>query len=71
MPDSHSPAIGRRLLPMAALGALLALAACQTGGPVGNSGGASASGVTYLTEIRTSQGLPPLAYDAKLEQAAL
>lgn len=71
MPDSSIPAIGRRLIPMAALGASLALAACQTGGPVGDSGGASASGVAYLTEIRTSQGLSPLAYDARLEKAAL
>ena len=71
MTDSHAPAIGRNLLPMAALCASLALAACQTGGPVATSGGASASGVSYLTEIRTSHGLPPLAYDARLEQAAL
>ena len=71
MTDSHAPAIGRNLLPMAALCASLALAACQTDGPVATSGGASASGVSSLTEIRTSHGLPPLAYDARLEQAAL
>jgi uncharacterized protein YkwD len=71
MPDSHSPAIARRLVPMAALCAALALAACQTGGSVGDSGRASVSGVSYLTEIRTSHGLPPLAYDARLEKAAL
>jgi uncharacterized protein YkwD len=71
MPDSFVPAIGRRLLPMAALCAALALAACQTGAPVGTSGGASVSGVSYLTEIRTSHDLPPLAYDARLEKAAL
>jgi uncharacterized protein YkwD len=71
MPNSHFPVAGRRLFPMAALCASLALAACQTGGFVGDSGGASASGVTYLTEIRTSHGLPPLAYDARLEKAAL
>ncbi len=71
MPDSFIPAIGRRLAPMGALCAALALAACQTGGTVGDSGGASASGAAYLTEIRTSHGLPPLAYDSRLEKAAL
>ena len=53
---------------MAAL--CVALAACQTG-TIGDSGGASASGMAYLTEIRTSHGLPPLAYDSRLEKAAL
>lgn len=71
MPDSSILAIGRRLAPMAAFSAALALTACQTGGSVGDSGGASSSGATYLTEIRTSHGLPPLAYDTRLEKAAL
>jgi uncharacterized protein YkwD len=71
MPEPHFPVAGRRLLPMAALCASLALAACQTGGSGGDSGGASTSGVSYLTELRTAHGLPPLAYDARLERAAL
>lgn len=71
MPETFVPAIGRRFAPIAALCAALALAACQTGGSGSLGGGASASGVAYLTEIRTSHGLPPLAYDAKLEKAAL
>jgi uncharacterized protein YkwD len=61
----------------------LALAACtthQTGVQASTSvatvqpakaAGASASGLGYLTQIRVTHSLPALAYDPKLERAAL
>lgn len=55
-----------------ALGALLFLAACQTGSNLaGDGAGASATGVTYLQTIRSEHGLPPLSPDSTLERAAL
>ncbi|WP_246485499.1 CAP domain-containing protein [Aminobacter carboxidus] len=55
-----------------ALGALLFLAACQTGSNLaGDAAGASATGVTYLQTIRSEHGLPPLSPDSTLERAAL
>ncbi len=53
------------------LGALLAAAGCQTSvdGAAGK-GTASASGQSYLNAIRSENGLPPLARDARLESAA-
>ncbi len=55
---------------VAALGLLL-LAGCQSVLPGGGNGvGASASGATYLTAIRSENGLPPLVADSKLERAA-
>lgn len=51
-------------------GLLLSLAACQSTGPVGAVAGASSSGSAYLARIRSDNGLPPLAPDAALEQAA-
>lgn len=54
------------------MGGLLFLAACQTGSNVvGEGGGASTTGVTYLQTIRSGYGLPPLKPDATLERAAL
>lgn len=55
--------------------ALLFTAGCQNmlalgGGSAGEGIGASTTGETYLTSIRTEHGLPPLAPDAKLEKAA-
>ncbi|MBA3448448.1 MAG: CAP domain-containing protein [Pseudaminobacter sp.] len=64
-------ALGRRFVAGAGLCALLALAACQTKLPVGQSAGASASGAAYLKQIRTSNGLTPLVSDPQLEKAAL
>lgn len=51
--------------------ALLALCACASRGPVGEGAGASSSGKAYLSEIRSSNGLSTLTYDARLEAAAL
>jgi len=51
--------------------ALLALSACASRGPVGEAAGASSSGAAYLSQIRFSNGLSTLAYDSRLEQAAL
>jgi uncharacterized protein YkwD len=61
----------RFLAGAAALGAALFLAACQTGGGIGDAGGASDSGAAYLGEIRESNGLAPLSPDSRLEKAAL
>jgi uncharacterized protein YkwD len=72
----------RRPIHAAILGAVLALAGCttnQVGGvatasvmpQAGKAVGASASGKGYLAQIRTTHGLPALAYDPKLESAAL
>lgn len=66
-----------RLMTAAAMGGLLALAACQsqtvqTGSRVVGEGAvASATGVTYLQTIRSERGLPALMPDATLERAAL
>ncbi len=56
---------------MAALGAVLLLAACQTAKVPGEGGGASASAATYLAQIRTSNGLGRMVADPRLEKAAL
>jgi uncharacterized protein YkwD len=61
----------RRPLGAAVLCASLALAACGTSRQTGEAAGASASGLGYLSEIRTTHGLPALAYDPVLERAAL
>ncbi|WP_378944737.1 CAP domain-containing protein [Mesorhizobium sp. ANAO-SY3R2] len=63
-----------RLMTAAAMGGLLALAACQsqTVTRVAGEGAVdSATGVTYLQTIRSEHGLPPLRPDAALGQAAL
>jgi uncharacterized protein YkwD len=49
---------------------LLALAACQSTGPIGSAVGASSAGAPYLADIRSDNGLGPLTPDARLEQAA-
>ena len=71
MPDRQNLALGRRFATAAGLCAVLALAACQTGLPAGESSGASASGAAYLKQIRSSNGLTPLVSDSRLEKAAL
>jgi uncharacterized protein YkwD len=53
---------------MVALSTLLAIAGCQG---VGGISGEAYSGRTSLPEIRSSNGLQPLAADPALEQAAL
>lgn len=58
---------------VAALAALLALAACQTGDwwPQENAAsGASAAAVAHVREIRASAGLPALSPNDRLEKAA-
>lgn len=50
---------------------MLALAACQATGPIGDAAGQNRAGASYLSEIRSSNGLPPLSADSGLEQAAL
>jgi uncharacterized protein YkwD len=50
---------------------LLALAGCQSGGAPDASGGASRSGLAYLSEFREANGLPSLKPDPRLERAAL
>ena len=64
-----------RIIPLAGVLAAatlsLVLAACQTGGVIGASAGASGSGFAYLTELRSGHGLPALTPDATLERAAL
>lgn len=60
-----------KILKSAAAGALLVLAACQTSSLPGEGAGASAAAVGRLAEIRTTHGLPKLASDPQLEQAAL
>ena len=59
----------RPLAAIAALGALLALGACQSMLPTGAGAGASAD--AHLAAIRSSRGLPELTADARLERAAL
>lgn len=54
----------------AALAGALMLAACQTGGGGFASQGVSGSGLTYLTDIRSSASLAKLKPDSKLETAA-
>ena len=49
----------------------LPLTACQTVGPIGEAVGQNRSGASYLAEIRSSNGLPPLSSDVGLEQAAI
>jgi uncharacterized protein YkwD len=62
----------RRILAgVAGLCALSALAACGTVHTAGESAGASVSGASYLAEIRSTHGLPTLAYDPALERTAL
>jgi uncharacterized protein YkwD len=59
---------------IAALVALMALAACQTGDwwpREITSSGASASAAAHLAEIRSSAGLSRLAPDSTLEKAAV
>ncbi len=56
---------------MAFLCALLALGACQSPLATGASFAASASADSNLALIRSSQGLPRLRADARLERAAL
>jgi uncharacterized protein YkwD len=65
----HRPAFAFALL------GLVLLAGCQNvfsaiNPDSGPGVGASASGETYLTSIRTDHGLPPLVRDEKLERAA-
>jgi uncharacterized protein YkwD len=73
----------RKPIRAALLSAALALAGCttqqaseRTPAPTATrqaakAAGASAAGKGYLTQIRTTHGLPALAYDPKLERAAL
>ena len=61
----------RRLFRAMGLSASLALVACGTAHQAGEGTGASASGASYLGEIRTTHGLPALTYDPILESAAL
>jgi uncharacterized protein YkwD len=49
----------------------MTLAGCQTGRAPQESGGASRSGVAYLSEFREANGLPSLSPDTRLERAAL
>lgn len=51
--------------------AALSLNACASTYRVGQGVGGAGSATGYMSEIRTSQGLAPLAYDARLEAAAL
>src|SRR5262245_34072521 len=72
----------RRSVRAAILGAAIALAGCASNQAANEASsvtthhaakavGASKSGKGYLAQIRVSHGLPALAYDAKLESAAL
>jgi uncharacterized protein YkwD len=54
----------------AVVGLALLLGACQVGRDFSQVGGASARGAGYINDIRTSNGLTPLAADARLEVAA-
>jgi uncharacterized protein YkwD len=49
---------------------MLGLAGCQSSMFFGDVDGASTSGTTYLTSIRSSHGLSPLSPDPELEKAA-
>ncbi|RVD70411.1 MAG: CAP domain-containing protein [Mesorhizobium sp.] len=72
--ETHQiPDLNRRLLLKGAGIAVLAgLAACSTTVlPTGEGAGVSSSATGTLAGIRSSAGLPPLAADAQLEQAAL
>jgi uncharacterized protein YkwD len=61
----------RDFLRLASLGGLLALSACGSLRPTGGGAGASASAASILNGYRAANGLPPLAADGQLEQAAL
>ena len=54
-----------------ALAAAILLGGCQSASFVGEVSGQSASAAGYLAEIRSSNGLPPLAPDPALEETAL
>lgn len=74
--STHLPALPtapdrRTVLRLAGLGALLALSACGSLRPVGGGAGASASASSIINGYRAANGLPPLAQDGQLEQAAL
>lgn len=47
------------------------LAACQSMSPAGSADGQNGTGASRLAAIRSDAGLPPLAADSGLEQAAL
>lgn len=64
-------AISRHPFRLAALFAVLALAACQTGGARHQGTGASGAAATHISEIRAAAGLPALSPDRTLEQAAI
>jgi uncharacterized protein YkwD len=80
--EQHFAAL-RRPIRAAIISAALALAGCTTRQAaevtpaptatqqVAKAAGASAAGKSYLTQIRVTHGLPALAYDPKLESAAL
>jgi len=53
------------------IAAALLLGGCQSAGFDGPATGQNGSGSAYLSSIRSSNGLSPLAADAALEQAAL
>jgi uncharacterized protein YkwD len=61
----------RDFLRLAGLGSLVALSACGSLRPTGGGAGASASAASILNGYRTANGLPSLAADRQLEQAAL
>lgn len=61
----------RRLLQLAGLGTLSALAACGSLRPTGQGAGASASAASIVNAYRAENGLSRLAPDRQLERAAL
>lgn len=65
------PGLATTALRATILIATLSLAACQAALSPGDGAGASASGAAWLAEIRQANGLPALAVDRRLEQAAL
>jgi uncharacterized protein YkwD len=83
MPVDQRFAARRKFVCAAIVGAALVFAGCAThqvseataapkaARQAAKAAGASAAGKGYLAQIRTTHGLPALAYDPKLESAAL